>query len=132
MPVNPIPTPTQPWVGGPYSGAVRAGDWVVVAGQVGVDPASGEIVVGDVVDQARQAFANLEAILADTGASWAEVAKVTIFLGVQDPGMMPALNALYLEHVGGHRPARTTVGAAWLPLGALVEIEVWVYQPEGS
>jgi len=118
-------------VGGPYSGAVRAGDWIVVAGQIGVDPTSGEVVKGKAIDQARQVFANLEAILTDTGATWADVAKVTIFLSV-DPGMMPALNALYLEHVGEHRPARTTVGVAWLPLGAQVEIEVWVYKPEGS
>ncbi len=75
-------------------------------------------------------FANLAAILTDAGASWADVAKVTIFLAVQDPGMMPALNTLYTEHVGEHRPARTTVGVPWLPLGALVEIEVWVYKPE--
>jgi 2-iminobutanoate/2-iminopropanoate deaminase len=128
--VNPIPTPTQPWVGGPYSGAVRAGDWIVLAGQVGVEPTSGQVVAGDVVDQARQVFANLEAILADTDATWGDAAKVTIFLAVQDPGMMPALNALYTEHVGEHRPARTTVGVAWLPLGALVEVEVWVYKPE--
>ena len=131
MPASPIPTPTQPWVGGPYSGAVRAGDWIVVAGQIGVDPTSGEVVKGKAIDQARQVFANLEAILTDTGATWADVAKVTIFLSV-DPGMMPTLNTLYLEHVGKHRPARTTVGVAWLPLGAQVEIEVWVYKPEGS
>lgn len=130
MPVTSIPTPTQPWVGGPYSGAVRAGDWIVVAGQVGVDPTSATLVAGDVLGQARQVFANLSAILADTGAGWADVAKVTIFLAVQDPGMMPALNALYTGHVGEHRPARTTVGVAWLPLGALVEVEVWVYKPE--
>jgi 2-iminobutanoate/2-iminopropanoate deaminase len=131
VPASPIPTPTQPWVGGPYSGAVRAGDWIVVAGQIGVDPTSGEVVKGKAIDQARQVFANLEAILTDTGATWADVAKVTIFLSV-DPGMMPTLNTLYLEHVGEHRPARTTVGVAWLPLGAQVEIEVWVYKPEGS
>ena len=131
MPVNPIPTPTQPWVGGPYSGAVRAGDWIVAAGQIGVDPATGQVVTGKAIDQARQVFANLEAILADTGATWADVAKVTIFLSV-DPGMMPAFNTLYLEHVGEYRPARTTVGVAWLPLGAQVEIEVWIYKPEAS
>jgi 2-iminobutanoate/2-iminopropanoate deaminase len=109
---------------------VRAGDWIVLAGQVGVEPTSGQVAAGDVVDQARQVFANLQAILADTGATWGDVAKVTIFLAVQDLGMMPALNALYTEHVGEHRPARTTVGVAWLPLGALVEVEVWVYKPE--
>ena len=94
-------------------------------------PLSNVVVDGQVgVDQARQVFANLTAILADTGASWADVAKVTIFLAVQDPGMMPALNTLYTEHVGEHRSARMTVGVAWLPLGALVEIEVWIYKPE--
>jgi 2-iminobutanoate/2-iminopropanoate deaminase len=128
---HPIPTPTQPWVGGPYSGAIRAGDWIVVAGQVGVDPTTGQLVPGDALDQARQVFANLEAILTDTAATWADVAKVTVFLSV-DPGMMPAFNTLYLEQVGDQRPARTTVGVAWLPLGAQVEIEVWIYQPEAS
>jgi 2-iminobutanoate/2-iminopropanoate deaminase len=128
--LTPIPTPRQPWVGGPYSGAVRAGDWIVLAGQVGVEPSSGDVVAGGVLDQARQVLVNVEAILADCDATWADVAKVTIFLAVQDPGTMPALNALYTEHVGAHRPVRTTVGVAWLPLGTLVELEVWVYKPE--
>jgi 2-iminobutanoate/2-iminopropanoate deaminase len=132
MPVAPIPTPTQPWVGGPYAGAVRAGDWVVLAGQIGVDPATGELVPGGPVEQARQALANVAALLADCGAGWGDVAKVTIFLAVDDPGMMPALNALYVEHLGEHRPARTTVGVAWLPLRSLVEVEVWVYRPEAT
>jgi 2-iminobutanoate/2-iminopropanoate deaminase len=132
MPVIPIPTPSQPWVGGPYSVAVRAGDWVVVAGQVGVDPGSGQLAADDVLGQARQALGNIDAILGDADSDWGDVAKVTIFLAVQDPGMMPAFNALYLEHLGEHRPPRTTVGAAWLPLGALIEIEVWIHQPEGS
>jgi 2-iminobutanoate/2-iminopropanoate deaminase len=131
MPVTPIPTPNQPWVGGPYSGAVRAGDWIVLAGQIGVDPETSQPVPGGVLEQAGQAFANIAAILADCGATWSDVAKVTIFLAEADPGMMPALNALYLEHLGEHRPARTTIGVAWLPLGTLVEIEVWAYLPEG-
>jgi 2-iminobutanoate/2-iminopropanoate deaminase len=129
MPLTAIPTPTQPWVGGPYSSAVRAGDWIVVAGQIGVDPASGQLVKGKAIDQARQVFANLEAIFSDVGATWADVAKVTIFLSV-DPGMMPAFNTLYLEHLGDNRPARSTVGVEWLPMGAKVEIEVWVHKPE--
>jgi 2-iminobutanoate/2-iminopropanoate deaminase len=131
MPVTPIPTPTQPWVGGPYSGAVRAGDWIVLAGQIGVDAGTGQPVPGGMLEQARRAFANIAAILTDCGAAWSDIAKVTIFLADVDPGMMPGLNALYLEHLGDHRPARTTVGVAWLPLGTLVEIEVWVYLPEG-
>ena len=130
MALTPIPTPSQPWVGGPYSGAVRAGDWVALAGQLGVDPATEALVGGGAAAQFRQALANVTAILGDAGASWRDVAKVTIFLAADDPGMMPALNALYTEHLGEHRPVRTTVGVAWLPLGALVELEVWAYLPE--
>ena len=85
---------------------------------------------GGAPEQLRQALANVGAILGDAGGGWADVAKVTIFLAVDDPGMMPALNALYTEHLGEHRPARTTVGVAWLPLRALVELEVWAYLPE--
>ena len=132
MPVTPIPTPSQPWVGGPYSVAVRAGDWVVLAGQVGVDPATGEPPPGGLLAQADRALRNVEAILGDCGLGWHDVARVTTFVAVADPGMMAALGTLYLEHVGEHRPARTTVGVAWLPLGLLVEFEVLAYQPEGT
>jgi 2-iminobutanoate/2-iminopropanoate deaminase len=130
MAVTPIPTPSQPWAGGPYSGAVRAGGWLVLAGQLGVDPATGELVAGGTEAQLEQALRNVEAILGDGGAGWADVAKVTILLA-DDPGMMPTLNTLYTEHLGEHRPARTTLGVAWLPLRALVELEVWAYLPEG-
>ncbi|HEV3452229.1 MAG TPA: Rid family hydrolase [Acidimicrobiia bacterium] len=130
MPVTPIPTPSQPWTGGPYSGAMRAGDWVVLAGQIGVDPTTGEVAPGGVLQQFDQALRNAAAALGDAGATWADVAKVTIFLAADDPGMMPALNALYAEHLGEQRPARTTVGVAWLPLRTLVELEVWAYHPE--
>jgi len=132
MPVTPIPTPSQPWVAGPYSGAVRAGDWVVLAGQVGVDPATGEPAPGGLLEQADQALRNVEAILGDCGLSWGDVARVTTFLAMNDPGMMAAFATLYLEHVGEHRPARTTVGVAWLPLGLLVEFEVLAHQPEAT
>lgn len=132
MPMTPIPTPHQPWAGGHYSSAVRAGDWIVLAGQVGVDPASGQAVAGGLLEQADQALRNVEAILGDLDASWADVAKVTVFVAADDPGMMPALNTLYAEHLGEHRPARTTVGVAWLPLRTLVEFEVWVYRPEAT
>jgi 2-iminobutanoate/2-iminopropanoate deaminase len=130
--VSPIPTPSQPWVGGPYSGAVRAGDWVVLAGQVGVDPATGEPAPGGLLPQADQALRNVAAILADCGLGWGDVARVTQYLADPDPGTMAALGALYLEHIGEHRPARTTVGVAWLPLGLLVEYEVLAYQREAT
>jgi 2-iminobutanoate/2-iminopropanoate deaminase len=130
VPATPVPTPSQPWAGGPYSGAVRAGPWVVLAGQVGVDPAAGRLVAGGPEAELEQALRNVEAILSDAGGGWPDVATVTIFLAA-DPGTMPALNTLYAEHLGDHRPARTTIGAAWLPLGASVELQVWAYLPEG-
>lgn len=125
MAVEPVPTPSAPPVAGPYSPAVRAGDWIVMAGQVGLD-ASGTMADG-VEAQARQILANIAGVLGDVGATWADVAKSTIFL--TDLGNFAAVNALYAEAVDPHRPARSTVGVAALPAGAEVEIECWVYLP---
>ncbi len=125
MPVEPIPTPSAPPVAGPYSPAVRAGDWIVCAGQVGID-ASGRLAEG-VEEQAQQVLANIRAVLADCGASLNDVAKTTVF--VTDIGMFAAVNAAYAEAFGDHRPARSTVQVAALPGGAAVEIEVWAYAP---
>lgn len=130
MSVEPITTPSQPWAGGPYSTAVRAGDWIVCSGQVGIDPASGNVVSGGVEAQARQALANVTAVLSDAGATWADVAKVTLFIGVESPQGMQEINAVYGEVVGEHRPARSAIGVAWLPLGTVFEVEVWAYRPE--
>ena len=69
MPVEPVPTPSAPASAGPYSPAVRAGDWLALAGQVGIDPASGKLAEGGVADQTRQAMANVAAVLGDCGAS---------------------------------------------------------------
>jgi len=130
MKVEPVPTPSAPPAAGPYSPAVRAGDWLVLAGQIGIDPATGRLVAGGTEAQARQVLANVGAVLADCGASWSDVAKVGIFL--TDLGNFAAVNALYEGVLGGHRPARSTVGVAALPGGAEVEIECWVYAPAGS
>jgi 2-iminobutanoate/2-iminopropanoate deaminase len=125
--VQPLPTPSAPPVAGPYSTAVRAGDWLVLAGQVGLDPLTGLLVSGGVESEAAQALANVGAVLSDCHATWSDVAKVGIFL--TDLGNFAAVNALYEEALGGHRPARTTVGASALPAGAGIEIECWVYLP---
>jgi 2-iminobutanoate/2-iminopropanoate deaminase len=125
MPVSPVPTPNAPPVAGPYSPAVRAGDWLVLAGQVGLDPASGKMVEGGVEAQARRVLANIEVVLADCGASITDVAKTTVF--VTDIGDFATVNAVYAEAFGDHKPARSTVEVAALPAGALVEIEVWAY-----
>jgi 2-iminobutanoate/2-iminopropanoate deaminase len=129
MPVEPLPTPNAPPIAGPYSPAVRAGDWIACAGQVGLDPASGEIVVG-VEAQARQVLANIKAVLGDCGASLTDVAKTTVF--VTDIAQFGTVNAVYAEAFGDHRPARSTVQVAALPAGAEVEIEVWAYVPVKS
>lgn len=127
MPIEPVPTPSAPPVAGPYSPAVRAGDWLVLAGQVGLDPASGAIVSGGVEAQARQVLANIAAVLSDCGASLTDVAKTTIF--VTDIGQFASVNAVYAEALGDHRPARSTVQVAALPGGAEVEIEAWAFVP---
>jgi 2-iminobutanoate/2-iminopropanoate deaminase len=129
MPATPVPTPSAPPVAGPYSPAVRAGDWILLAGQVGVDPGTGALVPGGAAVEVDQVLANLAAVLADCGASWGDVAKVTIFLA----GSMErfaVVNERYAAALGEHRPARSTVAVAALPLDAAVEIEALVHLPE--
>ena len=127
MAVEPAHTPNAPPIAGAYSPAVRAGDWLVLAGQVGLDPAGGGIVPGGVEAQARQVLANVTAVLRDCGAALTDVAKTTVF--VTDIAQFAAVNAVYAEAFGEHRPARSTVQVAALPGGAEVEIEVWAYLP---
>ncbi|HZQ78146.1 MAG TPA: Rid family detoxifying hydrolase [Acidimicrobiia bacterium] len=127
MPVESVPTPNAPASAGPYSPAVRAGDWLALAGQVGIDPATGKLAGDGVGDQTRQALANIAAVLGDCGARLSDVAKTTVFL--VDMGDFPVMNEIYADAFAGHRPARSTIGVAALPLGARVEIEVWAYVP---
>ena len=126
MPAEAVPTPNAPPVAGPYSPAVRAGDWLVLAGQIGFDPASGQILKG-VGDQTRQALANIAAVLADCGAALTDVAKVTVFTTAI--GNIAEINDVYAEAFGDHRPARSTIGVAGLPADASIEIEVWAHVP---
>ena len=126
MTVQPLPTPSGPPALGPYSPAVRAGDWVVVSGQVGLDPAGGGFLDG-VEAQTRQILSNIGAILRDCGGSLSDVAKATVF--VTDLGDWGTINALYAEAFADHKPARSTVQVAGLPGGALLEIEVWAHLP---
>jgi 2-iminobutanoate/2-iminopropanoate deaminase len=124
---QPVPTPSAPPVAGPYSAAVRAGDWLVLAGQVPLDPATGKLVDGDAAAQCRQVLANVKAVLTDCGASFTDVAKTTVF--VTDLGDFAAVNEEYAKAFGDHRPARATVQVAALPAGAKVEIEAWAFKP---
>jgi 2-iminobutanoate/2-iminopropanoate deaminase len=124
MPCEPADTPSAPPVAGPYSPAVRAGDWLVLAGQVGFDAANGRLADGAAA-QTRQALDNVAAVLGDCGATLRHVAKATVF--VTDLGEFGPINAAYAEAFGDHKPARSTVQVAALPAGAAVEIEVWAW-----
>ncbi len=122
-----IHTDAAPAAIGPYSQAVRAGDFVFTAGQIGLDPATGQMVAGGVEAQTRQALRNLQAVLEAAGASLSQVVKTTVFL--QDMNDFAAMNAVYAEFFAAEPPARSAVQAAALPKGALVEIEAVAYSP---
>ena len=107
---------------GPYSQSVATGGWLFTSGQVGLDPSTGELVPGGFEAQAGQVFANLSAVLASAGCGFADVVKATVY--VTDLENFPLLNSLYAQAMGAHRPARSTVQAAALPKGALVEIDL--------
>ena len=113
---------------GPYTPIVRAGDWLVVSGQVGI--VDGQLVGGGLEGELRQAVANLEALLAGEGASLGDVTKTTVFLRHLG-GDYARMNEVYVELFGDHRPARSAVGVAELPLGALVEVEAWAHVGAG-
>ena len=121
-----VHTHAAPAAIGPYSQAIRAGDFVYTAGQIGIDPATGQMVEG-IEAQTRQALRNLQAVLEAAGASLEQVVKTTVFL--HDMGDFGAMNAVYAEFFAAEPPARSAVQAAALPKGALVEIEAVAYSP---
>jgi 2-iminobutanoate/2-iminopropanoate deaminase len=111
---------------GPYTPAVRAGDWIIVSGQLGM--ADGALVEGGVAAQTTQAIANLTGQLATMDATLADVVKTLCFL--TDMDTFATFNEAYVGGFGDHRPARSTVGVAALPAaGAGVEIEAWAFKP---
>ncbi len=114
-------TDKAPAAVGPYSQAVSDGGWLYTAGQVGIDPATGKLIEGGFDAQAKQVLANLENVLAAAGCGFKDVIKASVF--VTNLADFPRLNALYAEAMGDHRPARSTVQVAALPLGAMVEID---------
>jgi 2-iminobutanoate/2-iminopropanoate deaminase len=116
-----VSTEAAPRAIGPYSQAVRAGDFLFLSGQIALDPATGTLVTGGVEAETRQVLANLTAVLAAGGASWADVVKTTIYL--TNLGDFATVNALYGEATGATPPARATVQVAALPRGAVVEID---------
>lgn len=116
-----IHTDAAPAAAGPYSQAIRAGDLVFTAGQLGIDPASGELVPGGVGPQAERALESLRAILEAAGAGLDGLVKVTVFLA--DIGDWPAVNEVYARVVPEPFPARSAFAVRALPKDALVEIE---------
>ncbi|HEY8103658.1 MAG TPA: Rid family detoxifying hydrolase [Gaiellaceae bacterium] len=109
-----------PFQGAPYSQAIKAGDYVFVSGQLGLEPGATEIS-GGIAEQTEQVFRNLAAILEEAGSELGRLVKTTVFL--TDLGDFQAMNEVYARHVGEVPPARATVEISALPSGAKVEIE---------
>lgn len=116
--------PNVPAAVGPYSQAVRSGNLLFCSGQIPINPATGKIEAPDVEGQARQVLSNIHSLLGSQGLDVSRVIKATVFL--KDMADFPKVNPIYEESFKGHKPARSTVAVAGLPLGALIEIEVIV------
>jgi len=122
--INP---PGVPAPRGPYSPAVRAGDFIYVSGQVPVNPSTGELVKGDIGVETRQVLNNIKGILEGCGATMQDVVRCGVFL--QDGNDFAAMNAVYVEFFGDAKPARTTVVAGFALAGIKVEIDAIAYKP---
>jgi 2-iminobutanoate/2-iminopropanoate deaminase len=120
-PLEVIHTDKAPKAIGPYSQAIRVGSFIHTAGQVALDPATGQLVEGGIEAQTRQALQNLSHVLEAAGSSLRHVVKTTVFM--KDIGEFAQMNTIYGEMFGEHKPARSTVQVAALPRGAAVEIE---------
>jgi len=115
---------------GPYAPVRRAGDWVVTSGQLGVRPGpdgSPTLVEGGTVAELTQALANLGTVLESEGAGLADVVKTTLFL--VDMTEFAAVNEVWISAFADHRPARSAVAVAALPMGARAEVEAWAFVP---
>jgi 2-iminobutanoate/2-iminopropanoate deaminase len=127
MPIQFTSTPRAPRAIGPYSQATRANGLLFTAGQVGFDPAPGELVDGGIAEQTARVLENVRAILQAEGLELASVVKTTVFL--VDMADFAEMNTVYARAFGDHRPARSTVAVAALPRGARVEIEAVAVLP---
>lgn len=117
-----IATTNAPAAIGPYSQAVEVNGMIFISGQVPVNPATGQLVVGGVRDQTTQCFSNIKAILAEAGLTTANVVKTTVFLA--DMSYFAEMNEVYASNFEGAFPARSTIAVKGLPLSCMVEIEV--------
>lgn len=123
--LRPIATSSAPAAIGPYSQAVAAGGWLYCSGQVGIDPATGELVEGGLEAETERVMTNLAAVLEEAGGDLSRIVRCTVFL--TDLVNFAAMNAIYERRFEGHRPARVTVEVSALPKGAIVEIDAVAY-----
>ena len=130
MPIRSLQTDKAPAAIGPYAQAVVANGLLFTAGQVALDPASMQVVEGDVAVQTEQVLRNLGAVLASAGASWTDVVKSTVYL--TDMRDFPRMNEVYARAMGDARPARSTVQVSGLPRGVLVEIDLIAALPSSA
>ena len=121
MSLRTVKTDQAPSAIGPYSQGIIANGFLFTAGQIALDPGSGQIIEGDVKAQTERVLKNLTEVLAAAGASWKDVVKTTVFL--RDMNDFPAVNETYARMIGDARPARSTVQVSGLPRGVLVEID---------
>ena len=121
MPRHPIHSDAAPAAIGPYSQAVRIGNTVYCSGQIPLDPATGELVPGDIRVQARRAFDNLQAVVDAAGADFGQVARLGLYL--LDLGQFAEVNAVMGEYFQAPYPARSTIGVSALPKGAIFEVD---------
>ena len=125
MSLKVVHTDNAPKAVGPYSQAIKAGDFLYVSGQIPLDPATMKVVEGDVKDQTRRVLDNAMAILKEAGVDYKAVVKTTCLL--DDMGDFAAMNEIYAEYFTDHKPARAAFEVAKLPLGVMVEIEMIAY-----
>ena len=119
--MKPISSDNAPDAIGPYSQAMRAGNLLFTSGQIPIDPETGEIVSTEIEKQVHQVLKNLTEVLAADDMTLSNIVKTTVFL--KDLGDFQVLNGIYAEYFGDHKPARSTIQVAKLPLDSLVEIE---------
>ena len=122
MSTKTIHTAKAPAAIGPYSQGIIANGFLYTAGQIPIDPATGQTIDGDIVAQTERVMKNLEAILSEAGATWKDVLKTTVYL--QDLSDFPRMNDVYGRAMGDSRPARSTVQVAALPRAVMVEIDL--------
>jgi len=117
-----IETQAAPAAIGPYSQGIVAGGFLFTAGQIALDPVTGKIVDGGIVEQTTRVLTNLREVLTAAGATWADVVRSTVYL--VDLADFPTVNEIYGKHFGTARPARSTVQVEALPRGGLIEIDL--------